>query len=218
MRSRFLSIVAFVSLIAGSGSIAHADQVRVFSIQGADCADCGTVVIRELKKVKGVKKAEFDMLKVEITLKTSDRVNDDAVLAAIRRAGLKGVVGAGHGSYLPHEPYPKGADVVFLTNNGGAVGPLEKLRVSGKYTVFDVYADWCGPCRAVDAKLRALAASRTDLAIRKLNVVSFGSPLARELGQRLKALPYVVVYSPDGTRTEITGADLKRLASAVGES
>ena len=55
-----------------------------------------------------------------------------------------------------------------------------------------------------------------DVAVRKLNVVGFQTPLARELGRRLTALPYVVVFAPDGKRTEIVGADLGKLASALG--
>jgi thioredoxin 1 len=201
-----------------AASAAHADRVQVYSVQGVDCASCGNAIKAGLKKLQGVKKSEFDINKVELTVTMDDRVSDDAVLNAIAHSGkgFKGFVGRGKGAYLPFEKYPKGADVVVLTENGGAVGPLEKLRVGDKYTVFDVYADWCGPCRVVDAQLRELTEHRKDIAVRKLNVVDFKSPLAREMGAKLKALPHVVVFSPDGKRTDLTGADAKKLAAAVG--
>jgi hypothetical protein len=41
--------------------------------------------------------------------------------------------------------------------------------------------------------------------------VDFDSPLARELGPDFDSLPYVVVFSPKGKRTDIAGADLKKL-------
>ena len=211
-------IAAFMLAGLLDASTATADRSQVYSIQGVDCADCGTPIKSGLKKLKGVKKSAFDIHKVEITVTMDDRVTDQAVLDVIAQSGpgFKGTVGPGQGAYLPLETYPKGADVVMLTESGAAVGPLEKLRLPGKYTVFDVYADWCGPCRVVDAKLRELTETRRDIAVRKLNVVDFESPLARELGAKLKALPYVVVFSPDGRRTDLMGANTSKLAAALG--
>lgn len=200
-----------------AASIAHADRVQVYSVQGVDCADCGSAIKAGLKKIRGVRKAEFDIHKVEIAVTMDDRVSDDAVLDAIAHAGngFKGTVGPGQGAYLPLERYPRGADVVVLTETGAAVGPLEKLRVAGKYTVFDVYADWCGPCRVVDARLRELTEHRQDIAVRKLDVVDFKSPLAREMGAKLKALPYLVIFAPDGRRTDLMGANTQKLTAAL---
>ena len=113
-------------------------------------------------------------------------------------------------------PYPPGADVKTLSRKGQAVGPLERLRVADKYTVFDFYADWCRPCRLVDAYLRDLLAGRADVAVRKLNVVDFDSPLAREMGRDFDSLPYVVVFAPGGARTDVTGFDPAALDAALG--
>lgn len=111
--------------------------------------------------------------------------------------------------------YPAGADVATLTSDGSAVGPLEKRRVAGKYTVFDVYADWCAPCQIVDGRLREILKRRKDVAVRKLNVVDFESPLAQELGPEFEALPYLVVFDPHGRRTDIFGADFEALEEAL---
>jgi copper chaperone CopZ len=195
---------------------ARADATRVYSLQGADCESCADKVRDELKKVKGVKKVEFDKQKVEITVRLAENVADADVVAAVERAGLKAVVGAGHGAYLPAEKYPEGADMKVLSPDGSAVGKLDQLRVPDKYTVFDVYAEWCGPCRFVDARLREIVSARRDVAVRKLNVVDFDTPLAKELGSRLDALPYVIVFDPAGKRTDIVGADFGKLDKALG--
>ena len=208
-----LSPVLPVLALLLAATAARADRVQVYSIQGADCATCGDKVRAELKKVKGVKKAEFDIHKVELTVRLEDGVPDSEVLAAAERVGLRAVVGAGQGSYLPHEAYPAGADVQELNKEGATVGPLAALRVPGKFTVFDVYADWCGPCRDVDARLRAIVAERKDVAVRKLSVLDFDSPLALEL--KVDTLPYVVVFAPDGKKTEIRGAELAKIDKAL---
>jgi thioredoxin len=207
------SAVAAVSALLAAPPAARADRVQVYSIQGADCATCGDKVRAELKTVKGVKKVDFDIHKVEITVHMDDGVPDSEVLAAAERAGLRAIVGAGQGSYLPHEAYPAGADVQGLNKDGAAVGPLAALRVPDKFTVFDVYADWCGPCRDVDARLREIVAERKDVAVRKLSVVDFYSPLARELA--VDTLPYVVVFTPSGKKTEIRGAQLDKIDKAL---
>ena len=203
------------TLLAGAlllaAPAAGADRVQVFSIQGADCATCAEKIKDELKKTKGVGKVEFDKQKVELTVKLEDGLADDAVA----RAGLQAVAGPGQGAYRPTESYPEGADVALLSKDGSAVGPLQKLRVAGKYTVFDVYADWCGPCRKVDQRLREIVAARKDVAVRRLNVVTFDTPLARELGPGLEEIPYLLVYTPSGKRTEIVGTDFAKLDKAL---
>jgi thiol-disulfide isomerase/thioredoxin len=112
-------------------------------------------------------------------------------------------------------PYPPGADVKTLTTDGSRVGPLDRLRVPDKFTVFDFYADWCAPCHLVDARLREILAERPDVAVRKLDVVDFDSDLASELGPDFETLPYLVVFSPAGKRTEILGFDRRSLDRAL---
>jgi copper chaperone CopZ len=208
-------VLASVLIVAPTVAV-HAEATRVYSLQGADCESCADKVRRELKNVQGVKKVEFDKQKVEITVRLDEAVADADVVAAVERAGLKAVVGPGQGSYLPAEKYPPGSDMKVLSKDGSAVGKLERLRVPDKYTVFDVYAEWCGPCRFVDARLREVVSTRPDVAVRKLNVVDFDTPLAKELGSRIEALPYVIVFDPAGKRTDIVGADFGKLDKALG--
>jgi copper chaperone CopZ len=210
---RHLAVAAWLLLLP---TAARADATRIYSLQGADCESCADKVRGELKKVKGVKKVDFDKQKVEITVRLDETVADADVVAAVERAGLKAVVGPGQGAYLPPEKYPPGSDMKVLSKDGSAVGKLEKLRVPDKYTVFDVYAEWCGPCRFVDARLRELLSTRKDMAVRKLNVMDFDTPLAKELGSRIEALPYVIVFDPAGKRTDIVGADFGKLDKALG--
>jgi copper chaperone CopZ len=209
--------LVLVALLAPAftGAAAAADRVQVFSIQGADCGSCGDKIKKALKPVKGVRKAEFDIHKVELTVRLRDGVSDDAVVAAVAAVGFKAIPGAGQGGYTPTVGFPAGADVTLMSPDGRAVGSLEKQRVDGKYTVYDVYADWCGPCRLVEARLREILARRSDIAVRRLNVVDFDTPLASELGPDFQSLPYLIVFTPKGKRIDIHGADFERLDKAL---
>ncbi len=205
-------------LLAAASTRGPADRVRVFSLQGLDGGDTGDRIAKELLAVPGVRAASFDLYSAELALRLAPRVADEQVpaLVARLRPGVRAILGSGRGAYLPPLDYPKGADVAVLTRDGSAVGPLERLRAPGRTTVFDVYADWCIACRPLDAHLRAFARTHRNVAIRKLNLARWDSPLARELGPRLTALPHLVVFTPDGRRREFDGATWETIARTMG--
>ena len=189
---------------------------RCFSVQGADCAECADKIKGELKKTKGVGQGRVRQAEGRAHGEARRRRGRRRGRGRGRARGVQGDGGTGAGR-LPAAPgaTPPGADVQWLSRDGSAVGPLPKLRAAAKYTVFDVYADWCGPCRTVDERLRDIVAERTDVAVRKLNVVDFESPLGKELGSRLEALPYLIVFTPSGKRIDIAGADMEKLDKAL---
>lgn len=122
-------------------------------------------------------------------------------------------------SFEPLPALPEGADVRWLAGTGAAVGSLEGLGAQGKVTVLDFYADWCAPCRKVDAFMFSLVARRPGVALRKLNVVSWETPLAREHLRDVPSLPYVVVLSAKGRVVRaVKGLDLGALEAAIEEA
>ena len=192
--------------------------MEVYSLQGADCATCADKVRAELKKAKGVKKVEFDKQKVELTVRMEDGVAATPwSRRRRRRPGSPRWWARGRGRTCPSETWPAGADMVELNKDGAAVGPLDKLRVPGKFTVFDVYADWCGPCRDVDERLRKIVAKRPDVAVRKLNVVDFDSPLAVELGGRTCPALRGGLHAR-GQEDRDRGAELEKIDKALQEA
>jgi thiol-disulfide isomerase/thioredoxin len=122
---------------------------------------------------------------------------------------------------LASEPIPTpppGADVKKLSVKGEDVPELESHVVPGKVTVFDFYADWCAPCRKIDAHMFSLLAERDDVALRKLNIVSWTSPVAKRHLADVEKVPYVLVYGRDGSLVRgIGGLDLAALDAAIEE-
>ncbi|MCP3137217.1 TlpA family protein disulfide reductase [Pyxidicoccus xibeiensis] len=122
---------------------------------------------------------------------------------------------------LSFEPLPvlaEGADLKKLSEAGEDVPDLGAHAVRGKVTVFDFYADWCPPCRKVDAHMFGLLNGRSDVAYRKLNVVSWDTPVAKRHLGGVPNLPFVVVYGRDGREVaRVQGLDLGALDKAIAE-
>jgi thiol-disulfide isomerase/thioredoxin len=111
---------------------------------------------------------------------------------------------------------PAGADVQRLGATGEDVPSLDAHLVRGKVTVFDFYADWCGPCRQVDEHLYALLAARGDIAYRKLDIGSWETPLARHYLAKAPSLPFVIIYGKDGRPSgTMSGLDFATLDRAI---
>ena len=212
--SRLITLAAVVA-VATLASPALADRTQVFTIRPEEGAFCESDLQAEMKDLKGVKKFTFDRAKLQLAVTSANGLRDEVILDAIKRARARcpsNTVGA---SIAAPEKYSAEADVIVLSKNGESIGPLKKHLVSGKYTVFDVYADWCGPCHLVDKKLRQIMATRNDIALRKINLVDYNRPVAKEIGPRFRGLPYIVIFDPKGKRTDIVGANLDRIASAL---
>jgi thiol-disulfide isomerase/thioredoxin len=117
--------------------------------------------------------------------------------------------------FSPPMPPPEAADVQPLAPPEA----LEPHRVTGKFTVFDFYAAWCPPCRKVDEHLYSMLDDRRDIAVRKIDIGSWESPVAKKWLEDVRELPFLVVFSPDGRRVaEIQGADFEALDTALQQA
>lgn len=111
---------------------------------------------------------------------------------------------------------PATADVVHLSKEGEDVADLAAAAVNGKVTVFDFWAPWCAACREIDVYLHKTMNTRADLALRKLNVVDWDTPLAKRYLADVAGLPFLIVYGKDGEEVaRIQGFSLEKLEAAI---
>ncbi|HEY8207079.1 MAG TPA: hypothetical protein VIG99_06350 [Myxococcaceae bacterium] len=86
-------------------------------------------------------------------------------------------------------------DVRDVVAAGEAV-PL--VPEQGRWTVLDFWAPWCKACGRVTAELRGIAAMDRRVAVRRVNIVDFDSPIAKQELPGVSELPYLRVVGPDG--------------------
>ena len=98
-----------------------------------------------------------------------------------------------HGEKAAGAPAADIADVV----TAGEAKPL--VPVPGKYTVFDFHAAWCEACKSLDKALRNRASAwEKELAIRRVDIVDFDSPISKQELKGVDTLPRIRIVSPDG--------------------
>jgi len=120
-------------------------------------------------------------------------------------------------TFEPLPELPPDADVVWLSRRGEDVSGLDEHAVPGKVTVFEFYADWCAACRKVDGHIyKRIAGGDTTLAYRKINIVSWESPVGKRYMAKVPSLPLIVIYGKDGKKSSsLHGAKLDALDSAI---
>jgi thiol-disulfide isomerase/thioredoxin len=132
------------------------------------------------------------------------------LLAASGIALVAGLLGAYAFKRAPSaEP-----DITVITH--GDRVDLGEHAVAGKYTVFDFYAVWCPPCRALSPALEKLAAKNSEkLAIRKVDIVDWTMPVAEQYG--IEELPHLVLFDKSGKRVADGDAVFDELGRLFGE-
>ena len=121
--------------------------------------------------------------------------------------------------FSPPKKPPPGADIAEIAGFGEDLPALEPHRVPGKVTVFDFYASWCPPCRKVDEHLYPILARRPDVAVRKINVGSWDTPIAERWLGGVPELPYLVIYAKSGQRVgAVSGAKYSEIDRAIEEA
>jgi thiol-disulfide isomerase/thioredoxin len=196
-------------------------QELVLSIQNLACSDCGKELEATALKQPGVQSAQFDMGHSELRLQVASGTSPQPIVEAIQSKSIDGrpitaLVGAGQGRYAPFEtPDPKW-DVKVLTNDGSDVPNLAAQLSPGKATLIDFSADWCGPCHELDQRIQGMLGKDDRLAYRRINIVTWDSPVARHYLTDAKELPYVIVYSGKGVEVaRIAGDKPQELTAAI---
>jgi thiol-disulfide isomerase/thioredoxin len=94
---------------------------------------------------------------------------------------------------------------------------ISKHLALGNVTIVDFYADWCGPCRVVEPTIKQLAQSDSDIAVRKIDIVDWGSAVAKQYN--VHTLPRVEVYGRKGQLVgTVSGADPDQVRQYVAQA
>jgi len=94
-------------------------------------------------------------------------------------------------------PYANAGTKIEVISHGEQVDIQEHCE-RGKITIVDFYADWCGPCKQAAPVLEELVNKDSDLVLRKIDVVKWGTPVCQQFG--INGIPFIQVYDGLGNK------------------
>ena len=193
-------------------------ETLVFQVIGIDCAECAPPIVKALKNVEGVTSARVDAKKKTATVEIPTGFDVEKLRTAVSNAGFVAVF-AGE---TPKEIEPLPADVVktldIRSYTEGRRLNFAEIVAPGKTTIVDFYADWCGPCRILEARIqRLMNGDRKNLALRRIDIGKWDNDAAKQATElRAEALPYLRVYDARGKFvTSVTGGMWDEVLAAI---
>lgn len=191
--------LALLLLIITFVSYGQNTRTFKFTIEGMTCQGCVNTATQTLKKVKGVDSVSVDLDSKQAIVITHSNVTEKDLETAIKTNTNFDVLFKGE--TLPQsltEKEKEGLDI--KTIKGGNKIKFKEHLAQDKITIFDFYADWCGPCRVFSPKVERLLLDRDHLALRKVDIVDWKSALSKQLTKdyKLPALPFTLIFDDKG--------------------
>ena len=107
-------------------------------------------------------------------------------------------------------------EAITVISHGTAVDINQHLAF-GSVTVFDFYADWCGPCRRLSPMLEQMATSDPEIALRKIDIVNWKTAVVQQFN--LHSIPQVSVYDRSGGLVgTVLGVDFEKIKSYIAQA
>ncbi|HEX8172030.1 MAG TPA: thioredoxin domain-containing protein [Thermoanaerobaculia bacterium] len=190
-----------------------------FKVIGIDCAACAPPIVKALSAVPGVTRATVDAKKQTATVTLAAGADREKLRAAVTNAGFGAVFPGEKESGFAALPESVVRTLDITAYDGKKRVEIAKIVAPGKVTVVDFYADWCGPCRVLEARLQQLmAGAKRDLALRRVNIGRWDNAAAKQATKefRAEALPYIRVYDAKGRFVEqVTGGMWDEVLAAI---
>ena len=102
---------------------------------------------------------------------------------------------------------------VEIISYSGEYVTLSANAVKGGITVFDFYADWCGPCQNLSSQLDPYVKSSKGVYIRKINIKNWDSPVAK--AYNIESIPSVWIYNQNGEEVSTRLNGFEKIKEAV---
>lgn len=171
-----------------------------FLVLGMSCDDCAKSAKKALKtNIRNILKLEIDFESKRGFIESSSLIEASEIRRALGTLGFE----ARFARDLPKpEPLSEEAKVkldIEMISKGKEVD-LKEFLAPGKFTIFDYYAEWCGPCHLLSPRLERLVSERNDIALRVIDIGNWKSAVAKQATRefRLSGLPYVRIYNQAG--------------------
>ena len=191
-------VMVAIGLAGQARAAAPSDSAMEFSLAGMSCATCVNPATKTLGDISGVLDVQIDFGSKRTIVKAKREISRDEIQEALKELGFE--------AHFPGDPVVEAlseierAGLDIETVSDGEALRISDHLASGRITIFDYYADWCGPCHLLSPKLERLVLKYQNLALRKVDIKDWESEVGKQATKEfgLPGLPYVRIYGPKG--------------------
>ena len=201
-----LKMKIFTFLIVCLASVALGDDFRL--VNGREYKDATVTRVEPdgivLRTQAGIAKVYF----VELPKEDQERFHYNPAVASAYSAqqAVNQATMAVAGRGQPSEVISHGTQV-----------DINQHLALGNVTLFEFYADWCGPCRMLSPNLERMVQNDPEVALRKIDIVRWGTPVAQQFG--VHSVPQVNVYNRGGSLVgTVRGVDFDSVKRYVAQA
>ncbi len=205
-RRQAVTAFVIVVLFGIAGQLVASDEnldkgvpfAMAFEVDGMSCDMCASSATEALEKIRGVDNVQIDFDSKTGTIESSREIDRDEIRKALSTLGFEARFPGEEGIQRLSEEEKAPLDIAVASR--GERIRLEEHLAPGKITIFDFWAEWCGPCHLLTPKLERLVQENDDVALRTIDLLSWESDVAKQSTDQFKlpGLPYVRVYDSDG--------------------
>lgn len=153
--------------------------------------------VTAIQEFPGVKEANLNSKTWQVAvIVEADKANVEGLISHFSK-NTKFTLAQIEGFSKLKAPSIKGLDVVEVSKAGEDFD-LKQSLAKGKLTIIEFSADWCMPCKVLEKKLVSYITENEGIALRKVNIVSFESEVAKTKLKGVGAIPYVIIIDSSG--------------------
>ena len=214
------NLIAFGIMCVLSVVAVSAQEKVQFKVEGWSCQSCANSTAAALNKMKGVSQAQATFDNSSVILTTDGSVTEEELRTLIADLNFQAFFEGDEKPVPLTEAERKGLDIQVV--KGGDKIKFQDYLTEGKLTIFDFYADWCGPCKLFTPKLERLVLNNPkELKLVQVDVVDWKSDIAKYLTfkYQMPALPFALIFDEDGKMVaKITGNDIEAVEKAIASN
>jgi len=176
-------------------SFGQTTQSYTFTVEGMTCDGCAQGLTEALQTLEGVESVSVDYNTKTAKVIASSEVTIQTIKTAVKDRNFEALFEDETMLKPLTEEEKKGLDIVVV--KGGSKIKFKDHLAEGKITIFDFYADWCGPCRVFSPKVERYIKDNPNVSLRKVDIVTWKSELSKQLTKdyQMPALPFILIFN-----------------------
>lgn len=190
---KYLSVLLIV-LCYSIITQAQNEKTFEFRVEGMTCESCANAATQALLNMKGVTSASVDFKTKTAKVTGKEKVTKEQIKETIAGKNFEVLFEGESLTKSLTEEEINNLDIEVI--KGGKKITIKEHIKEGKITVFDFYADWCGPCKVFSPKVERLIAKYPDLVLKKVDIVDWKSEISKQLTKeyQLPSLPFILIF------------------------